>query len=662
MPPQLFSVDAEGTGAGRIVSETGDVYEGSFLRWQRHGWGLQRWASGESFRGTWLADAQERGVFTDAQGRRWKGDFRTGNVQQVVTTTEQSAGAGAGADAEQQQGGGQASAEEDEDIAAALREEEQDAAYRQQHHRQQRDDPEHKENVTHFPASAAYAYQSQHVPLGEEDLAQTQRAHSLPAWSQTQILVSPRPPQSARSHRSNASSNGSGVLRRAGNQTARLSSTSRRRRAPPLRRESAEERLAREQREKEEEKLVLNELKQATYLLAGRYGSNRVPFETSLFPTPGPASYDPSLSQVKRTPIAHSMAPKLPYTSEVALLVKSTPSQGPWSTAGSLGDLCGVKQPLPLGRGDPTRPAAPQLSTSRPTMLPQYVKESSFFRASVPGPGAYDTPISSRGKANTISAVVGAGVAKPGSALAAAGALPPPLGGSTVKGKFIPVFTSYAHVARSQLGQGPCPAAYSPRIEQVSTHEKSPAFSMGARYKTGVRPGAGQGAGGVVPMAEYDALRAARLPGPGAHTPSLSAVRADPAAAAPAWGRSRAGQRVHPTESVRAIGVPFPGGERFLRGQLGLASPGPAAYDPRPDALSTRPAPARTTAPSFVPHLVQPQSVRIARQFVQHEQDHPFVAKFRENRAKEMAAATVENDGGEDGDEGLDEEQDVDES
>lgn len=53
------------------MSESGDVFEGSFLHWKRHGWGVQRWASGEVFRGVWEDDAQARGVFTDTQGQRW---------------------------------------------------------------------------------------------------------------------------------------------------------------------------------------------------------------------------------------------------------------------------------------------------------------------------------------------------------------------------------------------------------------------------------------------------------------------------------------------------------------------------------------------------------------------------------------------------------------
>jgi hypothetical protein len=284
--------------AGR--RQTGDVYEGSFLKWQRHGWGLQRWASGESFRGTWLADAQERGVFTDAQGRKWKGNFRTGEVQRmdggvaaaasVLEDGSTTAAAAAGT--------GNAGEDVDDDIAAAVREELEEAEQQQQQQRrqqQQHGSDEHKENVTHFPASAAYAYRSQHDP----SLAQTQQlqslGHTLPMPFSATAQQLPPPPQSARSHRSTAPLGG----RRRGNQTARGII-----RQPPPRRETPEERAEREQREKAEEKIVLNELKQATYLLGGRYGSNRVPFEATLYSSPGPAAYE-SASHHTARPLTH---------------------------------------------------------------------------------------------------------------------------------------------------------------------------------------------------------------------------------------------------------------------------------------------------------------------------------------------------------------------
>jgi hypothetical protein len=340
-------------------------------------------------------------------------------------------------------------------------------------------------------------------------------------------------------------------------------------------------------------------------------------------PFPCLFAVSPSLSQVKRTPIAHSMAPKLPYTSEVAQLVKATSSAGPWSS--NVGHASGRANDL-------SRPTVLAVSTSRPPLLPQYVKDSAFFvrngAREVPGPGTYDVQVSARGKATTLQSIAGSTGLH--AHLLASGAPPPPLGGSTVKGRYIPVFTSYAHIARSQLGQGPCPASYTPRVDKASTHEASPSFSMGGRYKTAPL-------GGSI-MGQYDVIRAARLPGPGQHSPSISGVRPDPAAQAPAWGRSRAGQRVHPTESVRAIA--YPGDERLLRNQLGLASPGPAAYSPAIDACSTRPAP---TNVNFAPHIVQPQAVRVARQFVQT--GHPFVKKFAARRAKERGEGTTAAEG-----------------
>lgn len=290
------------------------------------------------------------------------------------------------------------------------------------------------------------------------------------------------------------------------------------------------------------------------------------------------------------------MAPRLPYTSEVALLVKNSPSPGPWAS-----NIVGLSE---LPRGDPSRPAAPMVGLPRPPMLPQYVKDSDFFRAPVPGPGAYSPLVGPRGKPASVQAY-----ARPGPGFS--GAPPAPLGGSAIKGRAIPLFTSYGAVARAQLGRGPCPGEYSPRVDACSSRPAAPAFSMGGRPRTDL----------------YAKLRVAALPSPAEYSPSVEGTRADPAAAATGWGRSRSGQRVHPTESVRAIA--HPGSERLLRNQLGLASPGPAAYN-----AAFGGGPARPSAPavSFGPHIVQPPAVRVARHYV--ESGHPFVQKFASQQAK----------------------------
>lgn len=307
------------------------------------------------------------------------------------------------------------------------------------------------------------------------------------------------------------------------------------------------------------------------------------------------------------------MAPRLPYTSEVALLVKNTPSPGPWGS-----NILGLSD---LPRGDPSRPAAAKVSLPRPSMLPQYVKDSDFFRTPVPGPGAYSPLVSPRGKAATVQASARAGPAF-------SGALPPPLGGSAIKGRAIPLFTSYGAIARTHFGQGPCPGQYTPRIDGCSTRSSAPAFSMGGRPRTEL----------------YAKLRAGALPSPAEYNPSVDGTRADPAAAATVWGRSRSGQRTHPTESIRAIA--HPGSERLLRNQLGLASPGPAAYN-----AAFGGGPARPSAPavSFGPHIVQPPAVRVARHYV--ESGHPFVQKFAAQQAKARNGGVTpeQNDAGADG-------------
>jgi len=83
--PLLFTVDSSGTGSGRILSASNDVYDGSFYMWLRHGYGVQRWAGGEKYEGTWKHDKQWYGVFTDARGNRWKGDFIERKIKKIFS-------------------------------------------------------------------------------------------------------------------------------------------------------------------------------------------------------------------------------------------------------------------------------------------------------------------------------------------------------------------------------------------------------------------------------------------------------------------------------------------------------------------------------------------------------------------------------------------------
>lgn len=605
--PHLFSVDSSGTGAGRIVSESGDVFEGSFLGWKRHGWGVQRWATGEVFRGVWEDDAQARGVFTDTQGQRWsvertqareaadasvasalthsprslshvhrKGDFKKGQVVKLAP---------------------EAAAQEEEEEAAETAPEPQQPQQQEQQPpagHDQREDSEEKDsrsqNVTHFPPSAAYAYQSQHE---HADFAHTQSFDRTQPLSPSQFgSTQPLPPQSARSARS---SSGQGGARRRG------AHTSRRRRAPPPRvAETAAERSEREARETKEEEIVARELKAARFFLAHRYGSSRVPFEATFGlenDTPGPGQYAvPDLAHTRRTGPKITMAPRLPYTTECALNVKSTPSAGPWSSnIVALSAFQPASSP-PSARGsDPSRPSAPQVSTSRPPLLPQYVKDSDFFaaHAKTPGPGAFEPRLTARGK----------NVGMLASATRAQSMHPAPLGGSEIKGRFIPRFSSYAHIAQSQLGQGPDAGEYSPKIDRVAGRPSAPSCSMGRRYND----------------ARNALMRVATLPSPAAYNPTLSATIPSPLARVSGWGKSRSGQRVHPTESTRAIA--HPGKEALLRNQMGLISPGPAAYTP-----NTAPVRPRVSAAGFGPHVVQPPAVRVAAHYI--ETAHPFVERF----------------------------------
>jgi hypothetical protein len=40
----------------------GDIYEGEFKEWKRHGYGTQQWLTGELYRGTWASDRQLEGI------------------------------------------------------------------------------------------------------------------------------------------------------------------------------------------------------------------------------------------------------------------------------------------------------------------------------------------------------------------------------------------------------------------------------------------------------------------------------------------------------------------------------------------------------------------------------------------------------------------------
>jgi tRNA G37 N-methylase TrmD len=60
-----------------------------------------------------------------------------------------------------------------------------------------------------------------------------------------------------------------------------------------------------------------------------------------------------------------------------------------------------------------------------------------------------------------------------------------------------------------------------------------------------------------------------------------------------------------------------------------LASPGPAAYD-LPASFSPAIKPAHPVV--FGPHIIQPNSLRVAQHFIQTQ--HPFVEKFKQHQAK----------------------------
>lgn len=63
-----------------MLSDNGDIYEGEFKAWLRHGKGVQKWATGEEYHGIWESDCQVHGVYVDREGQWWKGNFSTGDV------------------------------------------------------------------------------------------------------------------------------------------------------------------------------------------------------------------------------------------------------------------------------------------------------------------------------------------------------------------------------------------------------------------------------------------------------------------------------------------------------------------------------------------------------------------------------------------------------
>lgn len=404
------------------VSQSGDVYDGSFLRWHRHGWGVQRWSTGEVFRGSWEMDAQACGVFTDARRVRWKGDFRTGAVVRLR-------------DDEPDQQSPDTASEEATQTTTALesQEEKQDAT------------------VTHFPAryaeqhaaAAAQALLSQTQPLAgsqtARDLSSTQAATTQPF---------PVAPHSARAGGANSSPRRRGVVPR-----PRLVPFTRRR-------ETRTERTEREAREALEVEMALKDLRGLGHTASRRFGSARLPGEATfglMADSPGPAAYAPSLTQTRRVAPRITMASRLPYQTEVAQLVKASASPGPGNAV--------------VPERDPTRPTAPSVSTSRPPLLPAHVTQSSFFHPelSEPGPGAYEPRRSARGSTLEIARSTGPTA---------------DLGGSTIKGHPIPRFPgSDAYMRSEALGRGADLGLYTPRVEFDSRRPSAPSFSMLARHK-----------------------------------------------------------------------------------------------------------------------------------------------------------------------------------
>lgn len=67
----------------QIISNSDGTYEGNVRKYKRHGYGIQKWNSGEIFKGTWKNDKQMNGMFQDLEGRLWKGNFSAKKIRLV---------------------------------------------------------------------------------------------------------------------------------------------------------------------------------------------------------------------------------------------------------------------------------------------------------------------------------------------------------------------------------------------------------------------------------------------------------------------------------------------------------------------------------------------------------------------------------------------------
>lgn len=67
----------------QIISNSDGTYEGNVQKYKRHGYGIQTWDSGEIFKGMWKNDKHVNGMFQDAEGRLWKGNFSKNKVRLV---------------------------------------------------------------------------------------------------------------------------------------------------------------------------------------------------------------------------------------------------------------------------------------------------------------------------------------------------------------------------------------------------------------------------------------------------------------------------------------------------------------------------------------------------------------------------------------------------
>jgi len=74
--------EMEGDGF-KIISNSDGIYEGNIRKYKRHGYGMQKWHSGEMFKGMWKNDVHVKGTFQDSKGRLWKGNFVDHNVRLV---------------------------------------------------------------------------------------------------------------------------------------------------------------------------------------------------------------------------------------------------------------------------------------------------------------------------------------------------------------------------------------------------------------------------------------------------------------------------------------------------------------------------------------------------------------------------------------------------